>query len=147
MQTLLLTNTAGFGLQARVDDMASRQRGGRSFLALEEGARLLPPVAVQAAHHRVAGLSMSGHVLVFALDEVKLQSKGGRGLTLMDVDAKDPLVSVAAFGEQLQVQGLGRGDKPKQVELRGTALEHHVGRRARKGRKVEGLKSGLRLIG
>ena len=109
--------------------------------------KIYTEVAVQATHHRVAGLSMSGHLLAFALDEVKLQAKGGRGLTLMDVDAKDPLVAVTTCGEHLQVQGLGRGDKPRMVELRGGSLEHHVGRRARKGRKVEGLKSGLRLIG
>jgi hypothetical protein len=36
-----------------------------------------------------------GRLLVFALDELKLQSNGGKGLTLMDVDAKAPLVSVA----------------------------------------------------
>jgi topoisomerase-4 subunit A len=145
-QTLLLSSTAGFGLLARVDDMSSRQRGGRNFLALEEGARPLPPVPVLPTHRRFAGLSLGGHLLVFALDELKLQANGGRGLTLMDVDAKDPLVSVATFDESLHVHGLGRGDKPKQVELRGSALGHHVGRRARKGRKVEGLKSGQRVL-
>jgi topoisomerase-4 subunit A len=146
-QTLLLATTAGFGLQARVADMASRQRGGKGFLNLEPGVRLLPPTPVMAAHWRFAGLSLSGHLLAFALDEVKLQANGGRGLTLMDVDLKDPMVSAAPFGDSLTVMGLGRGDKPKEVALRAAALEHHVGKRARKGRKVEGLKQGLRVLG
>jgi topoisomerase-4 subunit A len=145
--TLLLANTAGFGLMAKVGDMLSRQRGGKTFLTLDENARLLPPAPVWPVHQRFAGLSMSGHLLVFALDELKLQSNGGRGLTLMDVDDKDPLVSVAAFGDTLKVMGLGRGDKPKEEALRGAALETHVGRRARKGRKVEGFKKALRAVG
>jgi topoisomerase-4 subunit A len=145
--TLLLANTAGFGLMAKVGDMLSRQRGGKTFLALEQNARLLPPVAVWPAHRRFAGLSMNGHLLVFPLDELKLQSNGGRGLTLMDVDEKDPLVSVAAFGDTLKVQGLGRGDKPKEELLRGAVLDAHTGKRARKGRKVEGFKKAMRAVG
>jgi topoisomerase-4 subunit A len=145
--TLLLANTAGFGLMAKVADMLSRQRGGKTFLTLEQNARLLPPVAVWPAHRRFAGLSMNGHLLVFPLDELKLQSNGGRGLTLMDVDDKDPLVSVAAFGDTLKIQGLGRGDKPKEELLRGAAVELHAGKRARKGRKVEGFKKAMRAVG
>ena len=145
--TLLLANTAGFGLMAKVGDMLSRQRGGKTFLTLEQSARLLPPVAVWPAHRRFAGLSMNGHLLVFPLDELKLQSNGGRGLTLMDVDEKDPLVSVAAFGDTLKIQGLGRGDKPKEELLRGAVVDTHTGKRARKGRKVEGFKKAMRAVG
>jgi len=145
-QTLLLANTAGFGLQAKVGDMVSRQRGGKSFLTLDAEAKLLPPVPVLQPHKQFAGLSMSGHLLVFPLEEVKLQSNGGRGLTLMDVDAKDPLVSVSAFADTLKVWGLGRGDKPKEDELKNAALETHVGKRARKGRKVQGFKKAMRVV-
>jgi len=146
-QTLMLANTAGFGLLAKVGDMLSRQRGGKSFLTLDEPARLLPPVPVLPQHKQFAGLSMSGHLLVFPLDELKLQSNGGRGLTLLDVSDKDPLVSVAAFVESLKVLGLGRGDKPKEDELKNSALAAHVGKRARKGKKVEGFKKAMRVVG
>jgi topoisomerase-4 subunit A len=40
---LLLANTGGFGLLAHVGDLASRQRGGKTFLALEAGEHVLPP--------------------------------------------------------------------------------------------------------
>jgi topoisomerase-4 subunit A len=82
-----------------------------------------------------------GRLLVFALDELKLQPKGGRGLTLMDLDAKDALASVAAFGQALRVIGTGRGSKPKDELLKGQALAEHVGRRARKGKLVAGMKA------
>ncbi|MEW6099029.1 MAG: DNA topoisomerase IV subunit A [Pseudomonadota bacterium] len=144
--TLLLANTAGYGLLARVGDMLSRQKGGKSFLTLDEGARLLPPAAVGAGT-QVACLSMSGRLLVFALDELKLQSNGGRGLTLMDVDAKDPLVSVAVFATTLRVQGTGRGGKPKDEELRGAALATYVSKRARKGKAADLAMKPQRVVG
>jgi topoisomerase-4 subunit A len=80
-------------------------------------------------------------LLVFPLDELKLQPGGGRGLTLMDVDTKAPLVALATFFQTLKVHGIAlRGSKPREELLRGAALEAHTGRRARKGRVVAGLK-------
>ena len=144
--TLLLANTGGFGLLARCADLATRQRGGKSFLALEEKEHVLPPAAVATTHGQVACLSLSGRLLVYPLAELKLQPKGGRGLTLMDVDAKDPLLSVASCGEALRVLGTGRGGKAKDELLKGAALAGHVGKRARKGHKVEGILKPLQVL-
>ena len=144
--TLLLSNTGGFGLLARAQDMQSRQRGGKSFVTLEAGDKLLPPVALAPDHAQVACLALSGRLLVFSLDELKLQSNGGRGLTLMDVDAKDPLLSVASVRDGVVVLGSGRGGKPREESLQGAALAGHQGRRARRGRKVEGLKAVIRVL-
>ncbi|MDE2565990.1 MAG: DNA topoisomerase IV subunit A, partial [Burkholderiales bacterium] len=121
------------------------QRGGKSFLTLDEGARLLPPVALRAEHSRVAALAGDGRLLVFGLDELKLQPGGGKGLTLMDVDAQAPLIAVAALADEVTVRGTGRGGKPREERLKGAALAAHEGRRARKGRKVEGVLKPLGL--
>ena len=80
-QTLLFANTGGFGLMAKLGDLITRQKGGKGFLTLDEGDLILPPVLVQAAHTHVACLAQGGRMLVFGLDELKLQSNGGRGLT------------------------------------------------------------------
>ncbi len=137
--TLLLANTGGFGLLAKGGDMVGRNRGGKSFLTLDASERLLPPIALGPAHTQVACLALDGRLLVFPLTELKLQGNGGKGLTLMDVDAKAPLVSVATFAAALEVLGSGRGGKPKEEKLGAAALEAHQGKRARKGRKVQGL--------
>ncbi len=144
--TLLLANSGGFGLLARVADMLGRQRAGKSFLTLADSDRLLPPVRVTAAHGQLACLSADGRLLVFPLDELKLQPNGGKGLTLMDVDAAAPLLSVAAFADSLTVQGSGRGGKARDELLRPAALAGYVGKRARKGRKVEGLLKVTRVV-
>ncbi len=144
--TLLLAGTGGFGLLARAADLASRQRAGKAFLTLEAGEHVLPPVVVAPAHTQVACLALDGRLLVLALAELKRQSGGGRGLTLMDVDAKTPLLSVASFLDTLTLVGTGRGAKPKEERLRGEHLLAHVGKRARKGRKVEGFVKLLRVM-
>lgn len=145
-QVLLLANTGGFGLMAKAGDLHGRNRGGKSFLTLDAGQHVLPPAAVLPTHRQVACLAMDNRLLSFGLDELKLQPNGGRGLTLMDVDDKAPLVSMATFADVLKVQGLGRGDKPKEEDLKGAALAAHAGKRARKGAKVEGFKKAMRVV-
>ncbi len=138
-QMLMLANSGGYGLLARLGDLASRQKAGKNFLTLEEGEQLLPPVTVRPEQVNVACLAQTGRLLVFPLNELKLQPKGGKGLTLMDVDAKDPLVSVAVCDQALRVLGAGRGGKPKDEIVKGVALASHMGKRARKGSKVDAV--------
>ncbi len=147
-QMLVLAGTGGFGLLARVGDLLSRQRGGKTFLTLEGDEKPLPPSPVPADDligQQLACLSLAGRLLVYPLDELKHQPKGGRGLTLMDLDAKDALVSVAAFTQGLVVHGSGRGGRLKEETLKGAALAAYLGKRARKGKAVEGIK-GLRVV-
>ena len=94
----------------------------------------------------MACLTLEGRLLVFGLDELKLQPNGGRGLTLIDLEGKDALVSVAAFDTALQVLGTGRGGKPKDELLRGTALAAYEGKRARKGRKQDVMVKAMRVV-
>jgi topoisomerase-4 subunit A len=144
---LLLAHTGGTGLLAQAGDLASRQRAGKTFVALEPGERLLPPAIVAGGHDKVACLSLDGRLLVFPLAELKRQANGGRGLTLMDVDAEHaPLLAVASCADALMVAGtVGRSDRPKELLLRGEALAAHAGKRARKGRKLAGLAKALRV--
>jgi topoisomerase-4 subunit A len=80
------------------------------------------------------------------MSELKLQSNGGRGLTLMDVEVKDPLISVTAFADAVRVLGTGRGGKEKDEPVKGNTLASHVGKRARKGHKVDGVLKVARVV-
>ncbi len=142
---LLLANSGGYGLLAQAGDMHGRNKAGKAFLTLADGEKLLPPVRVAPRHSQVACLSQDGRLLLFALDEIKRQPGGGKGLTLMDVDSNAPLVSVATCADLLTVQGSGRGGKARDEVLRGAALASHGGKRARKGRQVDGLLKVIRL--
>ena len=147
-QMLVLAGSGGFGLLARVGDLQTRQKGGKTFLSLEAGEKPLAPGVVPGGEllgAQLACLSAVGRLLVFPLDELKHQPKGGRGLTLMDLDAKDSLASVAAFTQVLRVLGSGRGGRAKDETLKGATLAVHVGKRARKGKLVAGMKA-LRVL-
>jgi topoisomerase-4 subunit A len=143
-QTLLLAHTGGFGLLAKLGDLHAKQRGGKSFLTLEDGEKPLPPVPCDG-QRRAAFLTLAGRLLVFGLDELKLQGNGGRGLTLVDLEPKDALVATLAFGDALRIAGSGRGGKEKDELLRGAALDAYVGKRARKGKAVTEVKQPRRL--
>ncbi|KGM41582.1 DNA topoisomerase IV subunit A [Aquabacterium sp. NJ1] len=146
-QTLLFANTGGFGLLAKLGDLITRQKGGKGFLTLDEGDLVLPPVLVQPGHTQVACLAQGGRMLVFGLDELKLQSNGGRGLTLMEVDAKkDPLISVATVHNGVKVIGSGRGGKAKEEDVRNSAYTAHIGKRARKGKAVDAFQKVMRVL-
>ncbi|MFN0185405.1 MAG: DNA topoisomerase IV subunit A [Aquabacterium sp.] len=142
---LLLSGSGGFGLLSRAGDLQARQRGGKSFLTLEAAERPLAPAVVAPAHAQVACLAADGRLLPFPLAELKQQPNGGRGLTLMDVDAKVPLLATVTCSDQVRVLGLGRGGKAKDELLKGAALAAYQGRRARKGRKVESFPKPQRL--
>lgn len=146
-QRLVLAGTGGFGLIAQVGDLVGRQKAGKTFLSLEGEEKPLPPSAVpEGLGQQLACLSLQGRLLTFSLDELKHQPKGGRGLTLMDLEPKDALLSVAAYTQLLQVLGSGRGGKPKEDVLKGAGLASYAGKRARKGKPVEGMQKVLRVL-
>ena len=144
-QVLLFSATGGYGLLARLGDLQTRQKAGKAFLTLEPGEQVLPPAQVAPAHDAVAVLALDGRLLVFGRDELKMQPGGGRGLTLMDVDAKTPLVSACTFASVLWISGQGRGGKEKAEKLQGAHLALHAGKRSRKGRKVDGFPRPMRV--
>jgi topoisomerase-4 subunit A len=141
---MVLAGSGGYGLLAEVADLVARQKGGKTFLTLDATEQMLAPAALPspaAPGLQLACLSQAGRLLLFPVDELKLQPKGGRGLTLMDLEAGGSLTGVATCSGQLVVYGAGRGGRAKEVLLRGATLEAYVGRRARKGKALEGLKS------
>jgi topoisomerase-4 subunit A len=133
----LFATEGGFGFIARLGDMSSRQRGGKQFITLESGDALLRPVPVFDGATRLALLSGKGKFLLVDLDEVKTLAGGGRGTTLMGLDASDKLAQAVPVGKQgLRATGVYRN---KQVEdvLAGSALDLYLGKRARKGRQLD----------
>jgi topoisomerase-4 subunit A len=133
----LFATRGGYGFIAKLSDMASRQRGGKQFVTLEDGDALLRPVPVFEGALQLALLSGKGKFLLFGLEEVKVLAGGGRGTTLMGLDPNDELSQVVPVGRAgLRATGTYRN---KQVEdiLSGTNLAAYAGKRARKGRQLD----------
>ena len=143
--TLLLSGSGGYGFIASVDNMSSRLKAGKAFITCAEGeticrpshasgstgSALLPP----ATH--VACASTGGRILTFEIGELKLQPGGGRGLVLLDLDAKDTLAGAAAYTRSVKIEGIGRSAKAREETLEIRSLNNARGARARKGKAAD----------
>jgi topoisomerase-4 subunit A len=136
---LLLATARGLGFACSVGDMTTRVKAGRAFLDLDAGDRPLALARLPAAAEQLALLSSGGRLLLFAVAEVKTLANGGRGVILMELDDGETLVGVQplAAGQGLTIHGSGRGGAPRSETLGARALSAYVGKRARKGRKLD----------
>lgn len=142
--TLLLAGTAGYGFLAKVENMTSRLKAGKTFISLAEGEALCPPSLVATTGSKpvppathVACASTGGRILTFDIGELKTQAHGGRGLMLIDLEANDTLAGVAAYTRSIRIDGVGRGGKPREETLEIRSLNNARAARARKGKKAD----------
>ena len=134
---LLLASSAGYGFIAKAGDMTSRLKGGKAFITLDDGDVPLEPKVIPEAASALACLTEGARLLVFGLDEMKTLSKGGTGVKLIDLDAKDKLLAVQPITQRgVVVSGIGRASKPQDASLGATALAEHFGKRAKKGKTL-----------
>ena len=139
---LLIAMASGNGFLANVSDMVTRNKAGKSFVGVDEkfdgGDHVLPLQVVREGMNMVACLSGNGRLLTFEIADLKRLQAGGKGVILMDLDAKESLQSAIAFGAKgLQMDGLGRAGKPTSVNITYKTLIDFKAQRARKGHAIE----------
>ncbi len=144
---LLLSSSAGYGFLATVGDMVSRQKAGKAFITCNEGDTVCCPspanVPPQPAATHVACASTGGRILTFEITELKSMSGGGRGLMLIDLEAKDSLAGAAAYTRSVKIEGIGRGGKARDETLEIRSLNNARAVRGRKGKVADlGFKPG-----
>jgi topoisomerase-4 subunit A len=138
---LLLASTAGYGFTAKAGDMVSRVKAGKSFMTLDAGDEPVAPRVVEPGDSAIACLSEKGRLLVFGLDEIKNQPGGGRGVILMELEKNEKMVAAQPISQKgVILSGIGRGGKAQELTLSASSLAAHFGKRARKGRTLEGTK-------
>ncbi len=142
--SLLLSSSAGYGFLATVESMTSRLKAGKAFVTCNEGesmnrpslaanAAAVPPFA--ATH--VACASAGGRILTFEINDLKAMTNGGRGLMLIDLEAKDTLAGAAAYTRSINIKGIGRGGKAREETLEIRSLNNARAARARKGKAAD----------
>jgi topoisomerase IV subunit A len=152
--TLLLSSSGGYGFLATVDNLTSRQKAGKTFVTCNEGESLCRPspvsgtvgVVVGAAGPvvtplvpatHVACASTGGRILTFEISELKAMVNGGRGLMLIDLEAKDTLAGAAAYTRSVRIEGIGRGGKAREETLEIRSLNNARAARGRKGKAAD----------
>ncbi|MDR7093911.1 DNA topoisomerase IV subunit A [Hydrogenophaga laconesensis] len=142
---LLLSSSGGYGFLATVENMVSRQRGGKTFLNLGEGETPCAPSHAAftssgqplAPATHVCCASTGGRILTFEISELKMMEKGGRGLMLIDLEPKDALAGAAAYTRSVKIEGIGRGGKEREETLEIRSLNNARAARARKGKAAD----------
>ena len=128
----------------------SRNKGGKAFISLGEGESLCAPshasgssatvpagaLPMSAATH-VCCASVGGRILTFEIGELKRMDKGGRGLMLIDLEAKDQLAGAAAYTRSVRIEGTGRGGKEREETLEIRSLNNARANRAKKGKVAD----------
>ena len=140
--TLLLSSSGGYGFLAQVENMVSRQKAGKAFMTCNAGETVCRPSLVagmpgQMAATHVVCASRGGRILSFDIGELKSMSNGGRGLMLIDLEVKDVLAGAAAYVRSVRIEGLGRGDKPREETLEIRSLNNARAVRGRKGKAAD----------
>ena len=143
--SLLLSSSGGYGFIATVEHMVARLKAGKAFVSYNPGETLCRPSLVAcdggtlptpAASH-VACASAGGRVLTFEIAELKQMPNGGRGLMLIDLEAKDSLAGAAAYTRSIRIEGIGRGGKVREETLEIRSLNNARAVRGRKGRAAD----------
>ena len=143
--TYLLSSSGGYGFLANIEHMVSRNKSGKAFVTVNEGETMCRPSPVSGGSGEtpwpvavnVACASTGGRFLTFAIGELKTMEKGGRGLMLIDLEAKDSLAGAAAYTRSVRIDGIGRGGKTREEILEIRSLNNAKAARAKKGKVAD----------
>jgi len=131
----LLASDAGYGFTARLKDLVTDRRAGKTVLSVPENAQVLAPAPVPTADSLVAVVSSEGKLLAFPVGEVPEMPRG-KGLKLYDIPGKkararaELMTAVAVVPPQASLI-LWSGATHKVLEWRD--LKDYLGQRAQRG--------------
>jgi topoisomerase-4 subunit A len=136
---LLLASNAGYGFITTLATLLTKNRAGKAALSVPKGGVALPPVTVgDGDEPLVVAVTSQGRMLAFPLADVPELSRG-KGNKLINVPSaafksgEETVVGVAVIYESdrlLVVAG------QRHLSLKRKDLEHYIGERARRGRKL-----------
>ena len=131
----LLASDAGYGFTARLKDLMSDRRAGKTVLNLPENAQVLAPAPVPSADSLIAVVSSEGKLLAFPVSEVPEMPRG-KGNRLYDIpgkkaSARSELMTAVAVVPPKASLLLSSGEQVKTLEWRD--LQEYVGERAQRG--------------
>ncbi|MCF0254451.1 MAG: DNA topoisomerase IV subunit A, partial [Duodenibacillus sp.] len=135
-ERVLFASSAGQGFACAMKDLAVRNKAGKAFVKLEEGARLLACRKLPAEAQRIACLASDGKLLAFPASELPERAAGGKGVALMKLAPGAELLSALPADERgVVVRGQGK-TKARSKALGRLGLEQHAGARGAKGKPL-----------
>jgi topoisomerase-4 subunit A len=131
----LLASDAGYGFVARLEDLLTDRRAGKTVLNVPDNALALPPARVPATDALVVAVSSEGKLLAFPVSEVP-QMPRGKGNKLYDIPGKkaaareEVLAALAVVAPRGALE-VWSGDKKRVLSW--VELKAYRGERAQRG--------------
>ncbi|MFT7406107.1 DNA topoisomerase IV subunit A [Zhongshania sp.] len=135
----LLASDAGYGFIAKLSDLQSKNKAGKTALTLPKGALVLPPVAIaDMSSSHVVAVTTEGRMLIFPVGDLPLmpRGKGNKmiGIPSARVASRDEYVTAVTIFSERDVLKVISGKR--HLSLKFAELEHYLGERGRRGHKL-----------
>ncbi|MES3008793.1 MAG: DNA topoisomerase IV subunit A [Pseudomonadota bacterium] len=138
-QQVLLASDAGYGFVAKVADLQSKNKSGKSVLKLPEGSRVLTPLLIKDyANDLVVAITNEGRLLMFALAELPElpRGKGNKIISIASGRVSERLEFVVALCVLARNDVLTIHAGKRHLSMKPADLEHYRGERGRRGNKL-----------
>lgn len=135
----LFSTSAGYGFVARLGDLVSRNKAGKSVISVPPGASVLPAAAISSlTENVVCAVSSAGSLLSFPVGELPEMSKG-KGNKIFGIpgskfkSGEESMIAllVLAPGQKLRITSGKR-----HAVIKFTELTDYTGARGQRGRKL-----------
>ncbi len=138
-QRVLLASDAGYGFVAKLGDLYSKNRAGKTMLTLPKGGQVLAPQLLENPEHDLlAAVSNEGRLLVFPVTELPELARG-KGNKIMNIPSarvqsrEEYVIAVGVIGDG---QSLTLHAGKRHLTLKASDLDHYRGERGRRGNKL-----------
>ena len=142
----LISSSAGYGFVCKLEDMVTRNRGGKALLSVPKGAQALPQVKVRDLEEDwIVAIGSEGHMLVIPIKDLPILPKG-KGNKIINIPSKKVssgeesmrAITLVQDGESITLYSGKRTKKMKADEV-----DAYEGERGHRGLK---LSRGFRSI-
>ena len=149
---VVLASSSGYGFEANVGDLQTKNKSGKAALKVQENAQVLIPRAVENEKDMLAAITNQGRMLVFPLTELPKLARG-KGNKIIGIpkasfeSGEDFLQEVAVLGEGRELRLLSG---KRHFTIKSKDLENFVGNRGRRGNFLpKGFRNvdGIEVIG
>ena len=135
----LLASDAGYGFVAKLGDLQSKNKAGKSALSLPKGGRVMQPSPITAVEGAwVAAVSNEGRMLIFPLADLPQMARGKGnkiiGIPTARVQSREEYLIAVQVVTESDVLVVHAGKRLHKLKF--SDLEHYRGERGRRGNKL-----------
>ncbi|MBU3914016.1 DNA topoisomerase IV subunit A, partial [bacterium] len=141
-QDILLASSIGYGFIAKLSDLYTKNRNGKSVLRFPPESHPLPPVHINDLEtDRLVAISNEGHMLIFSVNQLPIlpRGKGNKIINIFPAKNESVIILTVVPADSKLVVHAGK----RHLTLDEQSIATYSGERGRRGQK---LPKGLRKV-